>query len=125
MGVATARSGRRRAGALVVAIAVAGCSFGRESEANRIERELRSVATRAMPLRVDPSEPVVASKCRRATRRVEGHALYLCTVEFKNTVVPDICAYVSEGGVLVGGQEHGGSYCGAGPFAPPRPDIFT
>jgi hypothetical protein len=126
VGVATGRSSRRQAAALIVAMAVAGCSFSRESEETRIERELRAVATRAMPLRVDPTEPLVATTCRRTSGRVEGHALYLCTVAFKNTVVPDICAIVREGSVLVGGQEHSSHRCGAGGrFYRPQPDIFT
>ena len=126
MGLATAGSGRQRAGVLLVVIAVAGCSLSRESEKSRIERGLRSVATRAIPLRVNPSEPLIAVACDRTSRRVEGHALYLCTVTYRDTVMPDFCAILKEGEVLVGGQEHGRHRCGTGGrFYPPRPDVFT
>jgi hypothetical protein len=114
---------RRQIAALAVIGAVSGCSF-HDSDESQIEEELRAVATRAMPLRVDPSAPLVAIDCRRTERRVEGHVMYLCTVEFDDAVIPDLCAYAGEAGVLVGGQEHGASRC-TGRFRIPRPIMFT
>jgi hypothetical protein len=116
--------GRRPIAALTVTIAMAGCSFHQNSDEREIKQELRAVAMRARPLRVDPSEPLVAIECRRTDRHVGGHVMYLCTVEFEDTVVPDVCAYASADGVLVGGQEHGASRC-TGQFRTPRPVMFT
>lgn len=126
MVVATARSGVRLAGALIVAVAVASCSFGGESEETLIEQELHRVATRAKPLRVNPSEPLRSVTCHSTRTRVDEHTLYLCTVTFRDTVIPDICAIVRGGTVLMGGQEFGAHRCGTGTrFYPPRPDKFS